>query len=46
MGDKMRWKVDLHFEHHLVPHSLAFRPGSEILAVAEKYVLFLGVMKY
>lgn len=35
-GENVRWKVDLYYEYYFVPHNLAFRPGSEILAVAEK----------
>ena len=39
-SENVKWKVDLKYEYYYVPHNLAFRPGSEILAVAEKYGLF------
>jgi len=41
-SDNVRWKVDLNYDYYSVPHNLAFRPGSEILAVAEKYGLFFS----
>jgi hypothetical protein len=38
-SEESKWKLTVHFPYAFVPHVLAFRPGSGILAVAVKWGL-------